>query len=169
MNILTCTPADITTILNLYNAARQLQTERGMVVWPSFDKAFLLAEINQNRHFKLVDNGVVACVWVITLQDEDIWEAREKDDALYIHRIATNPVMRGKRYIDGLVNWAKAYAVSLHRKYVRLDTLGNNTKLIQHYTSAGFTFLGIHTLQNTANLPGHYQKEPQCCLFQIAV
>ncbi len=51
MNIFTCTPADVTSILELYAAARQLQTEHGMVVWPFFDEAFLVAEINQNRHF----------------------------------------------------------------------------------------------------------------------
>ena len=50
-----------------------------------------------------------------------------------------------------------------------LDTLGNNTKLIEHYTSAGFQFLGIFELTDTSNLPGHYQVEPNCCLFEIAL
>ena len=47
-----------------------------------------------------------------------------------------------------------------------LDTLGNNVKLIEHYTNAGFQFLGIFDLKNTSALPPHYQNTP-ACLFEI--
>jgi hypothetical protein len=47
-----------------------------------------------------------------------------------------------------------------------LDTLGNNVKLIEHYTNAGFQFLGIFDLKNTSALPLHYQNTP-ACLFEI--
>jgi hypothetical protein len=53
------------------------------------------------------------------------------------------------------------------RNSFTLDTLGNNTKLIEHYSSAGFQFLGILRLSDTSNCPGHYQVEPNCCLFEI--
>ncbi|MCG7859367.1 hypothetical protein MD537_20485, partial [Flavihumibacter sediminis] len=74
---------------------------------------------------------------------------------------------RGNRYIDKIVDWSKQYAKDLGKQFVRLDTLGNNTKLIEHYTSAGFDFLGMFKLTDTATLPGHYQTEPNCCLFEI--
>jgi hypothetical protein len=66
-----------------------------------------------------------------------------------------------------MVAWAKLYTSQLGKQFVRLDTLGNNTKLIEHYTSAGFNFLGIFKLTDTATLPKHYQYEPNCCLFEI--
>jgi len=47
--------------------------------------------------------------------------------------------------------------------------LGNNTRLIEYYTSAGFDFLGIFKLTNTENLAAHYQREPNCCYFEIAI
>ncbi|GAB3723431.1 hypothetical protein GCM10028816_12550 [Spirosoma lituiforme] len=138
-----------------------------MVVWPSFDKSFIDQEIQEERHWKITSGEVMACNWVITFEDKEIWEEKDRDDAIYIHRICTNPTLRGNRYIDTLVEWAKGYASRIGKRFVRLDTLGNNTKLIEHYTSAGFNFLGMVELTNTASLPRHYQDEPTCCLFEI--
>ena len=58
------------------------------------------------------------------------------------------------------MQWAREYAKQTGKQFVRLDTLGNNTKLIEHYTAAGFQFLGMFELTDTSNLPDHYQKEP---------
>jgi ribosomal protein S18 acetylase RimI-like enzyme len=167
MKIENCTLHDVDAILELYEAARTLQQEKQMVVWPRFDRDFLEKEIEEGRQWKLVQNDTMVCNWAITFEDKEIWEDRDQSDAIYIHRIATHPAYRGQRFIDALVDWAKAYAKSLDKRFVRLDTLGNNTKLIQHYTSAGFAFLGIVRLRNTSSLPQHYQAEPRCCLFEI--
>jgi hypothetical protein len=53
------------------------------------------------------------------------------------------------------------------KQFVRLDTLGNNTKLMEHYTKAGFDFLGIFKLTDTKSLLIHYQNEPNCCPLKI--
>jgi hypothetical protein len=110
---------------------------------------------------------VMACNWAITFSDPEIWGAKDKNDSIYIHRICNNPTLRGNRYIDAIVEWSRQYAKQKGKRFVRLDTLGNNTKLIQHYTSAGFKFLGIFKLTDTTTLPRHYQDEPNCCLFEI--
>ncbi|HEV8272365.1 MAG TPA: hypothetical protein VGQ04_13740 [Chitinophagaceae bacterium] len=39
--------------------------------------------------------------------------------------------------------------------------------MIKHNTSAGFQFLGMFELTDASNLPGYYQVEPNCCLFEI--
>jgi len=162
-----CVLEDINTILSLYQSARDLQTQREMVVWPLFERSFIEKEINEQRQWKLVIGDRIACNWAITFNDKEIWGEKDKGDSIYIHRIATNPIFRGNRYIDKIVEWAKDYAMQMNKLFVRLDTLGNNTKLIEHYTSAGFDFLGTFKLTDTSNLPGHYQKEPNCCLFEI--
>ena len=167
MRINNCVPKDINEILSLYQSARDLQTKKGMVVWPDFERSFIEKEIKEQRQWKLVIDNTIACNWAITFSDKEIWEEKDKDDAIYIHRIATNPIFRGNRYVDVIVKWAKEYAQQKNKKFVRLDTLGNNTGLINHYTSAGFQFLGIVKLTNTVGLPGHYQKEPNCCRFEI--
>ena len=105
-------------------------------------------------------------VWVIAFQDPQIWEERDRDPAIYIHRIATAPQFRGRALVKHLVQWAKVYAEKQQKKFVRLDTLGENTRLIAYYQEMGFDFLGIFPLKNTAGLPTHYHNTP-ACLFEI--
>jgi ribosomal protein S18 acetylase RimI-like enzyme len=167
MEIKNCLKRDANEILSLYEAARNLQTQRKMVIWPHFDKSFIEKEINEQRQWKIVIDKTFVCNWAITFDDKEIWGEKDRNDAIYIHRICTNPQLRGNRYIDSIVEWAKIYAKQLGKRYVRLDTLGNNTKLIEHYTSSGFEFLGMFKLTDTATLPKHYQDEPNCCLFEI--
>ena len=162
-----CLVDDVDNILSLYQSARDLQTSKGMVVQPVFEKSFIEKEINELRQWKLVIEDTIACDWAITFSDKEIWGEKDKNDSIYIHRIATNPAFRGNRYIHKIVKWASEYAKQKEKQFVRLDTLGNNTRLIAHYTSAGFQFLGIFELTDTSNLPGHYQIEPNCCLFEI--
>lgn len=169
MEISNCQLTDTDSILALYGAARDLQTERGMVVWPVFDTALVEQEIREGRQWKIVEEGTMACNWAVTFEDREIWGGRDRQDAVYIHRLCSHPRYRGKRYVEVVVDWAKAYARQLGKRYVRLDTLGHNTGLIRHYTSAGFTFLGIFELTDTATLPLHYQQEPACCLFELEV
>ena len=169
MEIKPCVQSDANQILKLYEFARDLQQQRKMVVWPFFEKAFLENEIREQRQWKLVIDNLIACNWAITYEDKEIWEEKDNNDSVYIHRIVTHADFRGNRFIDNIVQWAKQHAKEKGRRFVRLDTLGNNTKLIQHYTSAGFTFLGIHRLINTSSLLLHYQHEPNCCLFEITL
>lgn len=167
MKIENCVMTDVDTILSLYQSARDLQTQKKMVVWPMFERSFIEKEISEQRQWKLVVNDMIACNWAITFNDKEIWGEKDRNDSIYIHRIATNPAMRGNRYVDKIVDWARGYAKQKGKSFIRLDTLGNNTKLIEHYTSAGFEFLGIIKLTDTANLPGHYHTEPNCCRFEI--
>ena len=167
LKIENCVMDDSKMILLLYEEARILQTHKGMVVWPLFKKEFIEQEIKELRQWKLVIDNAIACNWAITFEDKEIWGDKDKNNSIYIHRIATNPVFRGNRFIDKIVEWARQYAAQLGKQFIRLDTLGNNTGLIKHYTSAGFKFLGMFKLGDTSNLPGHYQKEPNCCLFEL--
>lgn len=162
-------PEDIDLVFTRYAEAAAHQRRIGtVVVWPEFDRSMVAREISENHQWKLLIDGEMACVWATTFSDEQIWEARNVDPSLYIHRIATNPAFRGHNFVETIVSWAKEHARLNHKKFVRLDTLGNNTRLIDHYTGAGFTFLGMFELKDTTGLPAHYSKEP-ACLFQLAV
>ncbi|HEV8272366.1 MAG TPA: GNAT family N-acetyltransferase, partial [Chitinophagaceae bacterium] len=65
-------------------------------------------EINEKRQWKLVIENTIACNWAITFSDKEIWGEKDKNDAIYIHRIATNPNFRGNRYIDRIVSWQRS-------------------------------------------------------------
>jgi ribosomal protein S18 acetylase RimI-like enzyme len=123
-------------------------------------------EISENRQFKLLIDNEIACIWAVTFSDAQIWEEKNKDTALYIHRIATNPKFRGNDFVTKIVDWTKGYIRQKNVQFIRLDTLGNNTRLIKHYKNAGFNFLGLFNLKNTDSLPDHYKLAP-VCLFEI--
>jgi RimJ/RimL family protein N-acetyltransferase len=42
-------------------------------------------------------------------------------------------------------------------EYIRLDTWGDNPKLIAYYEKCGFTYLKTIDLDNTQGLPAHYK------------
>jgi len=167
LEIKNCSLDDLDTILTFYEAAIELQTEKNTVVWPRFERSFVEKEIREQRQWKIMIDNEIGCNWAITFEDKDIWGEKDDNNSIYIHRFAANPPFRGNRFIDVIVPWAKAYARLTGRRYVRLDTLGNNTALIEHYKSAGFHFLGIWKLTNTQNLAAHYKREPNCCFFEI--
>lgn len=169
MKIENVTLSDIDTVFDLYRIAADYQrSKQTVVVWPEFDRDMVTTEIREQRQWKLLIDGRVACIWATTFSDEQIWEERNRDAAVYIHRIATHPDFRGQHFVQRIVAWAKEYA-RLHQKaYIRLDTLDRNTGLIRHYTQSGFTFLGMFDMQNTEGLPDHYHGKP-VCLFQIAL
>ncbi len=167
MQIQNSASTDIDEIFRLYDYASAYQQTKGVVVWPKFERTLVESELAEKRQWKLLIDNVIACVWATTFSDAEIWEERNKDAAVYIHRIATNPAFRGQNFVGNIVEWAKEYAKANDKDFVRMDTLGNNVKLIEHYTTAGFTFLGLFLLTNTAGLPLHYQKEPNCCLFEM--
>lgn len=167
MNIKNVIIEDIDEVFSLYKIASDYQkSKKNVVVWPDFKRSMVALEILENRQWKMIINNEVMCVWAINFSDEQIWEERNKDAAIYIHRIATNPNFRGHNFVIKIVDWAKKIALQNNLQYIRLDTVGNNTKLIKHYKNAGFDFLGIFDLKNTASLPDHYQNEP-ACLFEI--
>ena len=167
MTIKNISIADIDKVFDFYKTASKYQkSKKTVVVWPDFNREMVQTEIEQNRQFKLLINNKIVCIWAVTFSDEQIWEEKNKDRAIYIHRIATHPNFRGNNFVQKIVGWAKIYAEKKKLQYIRLDTLGNNTKLIQHYKNAGFDFLGMHALQNTSNLPEHYKEAP-VCLFEI--
>ena len=113
---------------------------------------------------KLIINGEIACVWAITYNDPEIWEDDDGESFIYIHRIATNPDFRGNNFVQIIVDWAKDFAKN--KKSIRMDTCGENRKLIQHYQNCGFDFLGIRKLKSASNLPAHYQNA-DVCYFEI--
>lgn len=167
--LLRSTPADIDEIFRLYRLAAAHQVAvKGTVVWPDFERSLVAQELAEGRQWKLLLDNAIACVWAITFDDPQIWGARNADPAVYIHRIATNPDFRGRALVADIVQWAKAYARQYQKKYVRLDTVGENHGLIAHYTACGFTYLGLSVLTDTAGLPAHYHGAT-VSLFELPV
>lgn|SRR5690606_32345427 len=169
MSISNSTIQDIDEIFRLYKIASDFQSaKKDVTVWPEFDRVLVANEIRENRQWKITIDGVIACVWAVTFSDDQIWENSHNDAAVYIHRIATNPHFRGNNFVTKIVDWSKEYAKRHKKDFVRLDTTGHNTRLIEYYKRSGFDFLEMVDLSNTTGLPGHYRNVP-VCLFEIKI
>lgn len=168
-HITNSTKADLDRIFELYEAATKFQQSFGnVVVWPSFDREMVLEEIDRLQQWKMMIDGQIACVWATTDSDLAIWGEKNDDPAIYIHRIATNPNFRGQGFVAKIVDWAKTYAQEQQKKFIRLDTMGENKGLINVYTKSGFTFLGMFDVPNRDQLPNHY-AQGDVCLFEISL
>lgn len=165
MRILPATEADIAEIFRLYQLATEYQKIKFPGnIWPDFDPQMIRQEVAEQRQFKIVIDDQIACIWAIAYSDPYIWPEDDSVSAIYIHRIATNPHFRGNNYVQLIVDWARAFAKD--KQYIRLDTCGDNTRLIQHYQRCGFEFLGMKRLADASNLPPHYH-DADVCYFEI--
>lgn len=159
---------DIDEIFRLYKIATDFQKTRFTVHWPEFDRKLVETEILENRQWKIVMDGKIACIWATTFNDPQIWEERNEDPSVYIHRIATNPDFRGQNLVGQIVEWVKIYAKENQKQFVRMDTVGDNPGLISYYEKCGFDFLGLLKLKNTEGLPAHYDNAT-VSLFQMTL
>jgi len=159
---------DIDEIFRLYKIATDFQKTRFSVHWPEFDRKLVETEILENRQWKIVIDGKIACIWATTFNDPQIWEERNEDPSVYIHRIATNPDFRGQNLVGQIVEWVKIYAKENQKEFVRMDTVGDNIGLVRYYEKCGFDFLGLLKLKNTEGLPAHYDNAT-VSLFQMTL
>lgn len=159
---------DVSLIQKMYAQARELQKLKGAVVWGNVSDEFIVGEINESRQWKMEAENQVACVWAITFSDAEIWEERNTDAAIYIHRIATNAMFSGNNFVGEIVKWAKPFAEEKGARFIRMDTVGKNDGLIRHYTKCGFDFLGMKSMKSSEGLPAHY-AHGEVCLFEMKV
>lgn len=168
MHIENATLSDLDFIFTLYRHATAYQQARKSVAWPEFDQELIKTEIAEKRQWKMIEDGNIVCIWATTFDDPLIWEEKNIDPSVYIHRIATNPDHRRHNLVQKIVDWSRDYAKANQKKYVRLDTVGRNEKLIEHYTNCGFDFLGLIKLKNTEGLPAHYDGA-SVSLFELKI
>jgi ribosomal protein S18 acetylase RimI-like enzyme len=160
--------ADLQPILDLYRHASDLQREKGMVVWPEISPSLIKQELAEQRQWKMVIDDQIACVWVVAFDDPLIWREKNNDPAVYLHRIATAPDFRGQGLVEHVLRATHDMARKMRLDYLRLDTVGDNPGLIEHYTKHGLTYLGAFQLPSTEGLPGHYNDGP-VLLFESKV
>ncbi len=166
MEILQSTSEDIDAILYLYEDATAYQRTVGKKSWKGFDRALVEKEINEKRHFKIVDEGELACTFLIAFNNPIIWKDSGDDNAIYLHRIATKANFRGRSYVKKIVDWSIEYGKDLNKSFVRLDTHSGNDKINDYYKSCGFKYKGMSSILWTEDLPEHYKDGP-FSIFEI--
>lgn len=159
---------DLDEIFRIYDEASAYKLKVGNKGWNGFQLEQVQKEIAENRHFVILEEGAIACTFLLSFHDDVIWKESANDTSIYIYRIATNPLFRGNSYVTKIVDWAKKYANDHGKKYIRLDTHSGNDKINSYYLRCGFTFKGVSQIDWTPELPEHY-KQGSFSLFEIAL
>ena len=158
MNILPSTMEDIPVIRELFGAAIRYQQLKFGKHWQELNEPQLMGEIGDRLHWKVVEGEQIAAFVSISFTDELVWEERDADPAIYLHRIVTNPDFRGRGYVPAITAWAEEYGKAAGMQFVRLDTDVGNVRLNAYYRECGYIFCGIKQFNdlNDPRVPRHY-------------
>jgi len=168
IQILNSNLGDIETIFEFYDMAIAHQKKVFNKHWQGFSLELVKQEVEENRQYKILVDGKVASIFAVTFSDPQIWEEKDKDPSIYIHRIVTNPDFRGYGFVNIIIEWAKAYAKANEIKFIRMDTWADNEKLLAYYTGCGFAHVGSIKIAPNSGLPKHYEGI-SLNLFEIEV
>lgn len=168
MQIINSTDDDLLAIFNLYKAATAFQKTVFYKHWQGFEESLIIKEISEGRQFKIMIDDIIVCIFAIAFNDETIWGKMDESPSVYIHRIVTHPNYRGNNYVKTIMEWAINFGSVNGKQFVRMDTWGDNQKLIDYYQKCGFTFIGLSDKITNDSLPAHYQGI-QLSLFEIAI
>lgn len=146
-------PGDLEFIYELYEEAICYQEKMGYNVWKGYDRDLLRKEMEEKLQHKLVIGDKIALVFSAIYTDKALWGERENNDAVYVHRLVVNPLFRGRRLFGHIFNWLISDAKRRDRRYLRLDTWGDNPRMIAYYESFGYRFVGNFTSGDDASLP----------------
>jgi predicted GNAT family N-acyltransferase len=160
---------DLDLIFDFFESAIRYQQKNGYDLWPRFSEDLILNEINEKRHWKIMEGDETACIFSVMYSDPVIWgPEKNKDPSVYLHRIAINPDFKGNNIMKVIKDWAIDHAKMTQKKYVRMDTWGKNESLRNYYIKCGFRYIGQQYLKETKGLPAHYGGS-ELSLFETEV
>jgi RimJ/RimL family protein N-acetyltransferase len=161
------TAEDIDAIFAFYDDAIAFQKTVFKKHWKGFDRSMIEAEVAQGKQWKILREGEIACIFEVEFSDPLIWKEKNKDKAIYLHRIVSSSKFRGSNFMLDIIDWSHVYATENDCQYIRMDTWGDNPRLIAYYIKSGFQHVGFTIPQVSALLPKHYEGI-ELALFQIS-
>lgn len=153
IKIVNTTKDDLTIIFWLFKQAMELQGKKGYKVWEGIDKIALEKDVENKLQYKIVSGDNILCIFSIQRNDPFIWREKDRDDAIYLHRIVVNPKYKGQKQFEKVLNWATQFATQNNLKFVRMDTWADNEKIIDYYKSFGFKFIENFRTPDAPELP----------------
>jgi ribosomal protein S18 acetylase RimI-like enzyme len=144
---------DLDMIYWLFEQAAVYQLENNVPDWSAYDKQVLQKDVQEKRHFKILSEDRIACIFSVLFSDGLIWREKEKGDAIYLHRIVVHPAYRGRRLFNKIFDWAVETSREKRLNYIRMDTWAGNQKLIDYYKGFGFRFIENFRTPSTSALP----------------
>lgn len=113
---------------------------RGEEMWTMKNVApeAILPRIERKELFIVKLDGISIGTIVFQSEDPIYWPEKPKGEAGYLHRIALRDGFTGRNLTAEIILWAKAHAIGLGLKYLRLDVQAFRKKLCALYERLGF-------------------------------
>ncbi|HKP69355.1 MAG TPA: GNAT family N-acetyltransferase [Pyrinomonadaceae bacterium] len=166
MEIVNAIPADLDTVMGLYDYAAVFQRKVFGKGWLGFDKEKVAAEITERRLWKITEAAEIACIFIVTYSDPILWGEHSHESAIYIHRIVTGPEFHGRGYVRNITAWSIEHARENSLRFIRMDTWSDNRKLVDYYQNIGFKLVGNVVSEESPTIPRHYWST-SLALFEI--
>jgi ribosomal protein S18 acetylase RimI-like enzyme len=167
MDIQPASLSDLSRIQAAYAEGRRRQRQYGTLVWPEFPDASLIAEMQAQKLFRVMEDDAMVGTFVIAYEDAAVWGDRDRGAHVYLHRIARSPSGTSRGLLQSVIDWACAHSGELQREGVRMDTAAASSQLVEYYERAGFVIVGRHLIGPDPTLPAHYHGT-EVALFEMA-
>jgi ribosomal protein S18 acetylase RimI-like enzyme len=151
-------PSDLPVVFELFEAAIAYQKRHHYPAWKDFYQEIVDADMAARRQYKIILDGQIACIFTPMLSDQEIWRHHDDGNAVYLHRIITNPGFKGRRLFEQVLNWAAGFARQHGRTYIRMDTWARNPNLIAYYEGYGFRFFEHYTTPDSEEVPEQHRN-----------
>lgn len=166
MNVEPASIDDLPHIQAAYAEGRRKQKDCGTLVWPAFAEASLIAEVQAQKLFRVMDSDVMVGTFAIAYEDQAVWGDRDRGAHVYLHRISRSPSDASDGLLQSVIDWACAHSKSLQREGIRMDTAAASHQLVAYYEQAGFVVVGRHVIGPDPTLPAHYHGT-EVALFEM--
>src|SRR5262245_14135997 len=105
--------------------------------------------------------SVVATITVDRDADPALWLPDDRPaEALYLHRMITEPAAKGVELGSALIDWSARCAVNAGCKWIRLDAWRSNLGLWRYYVNRGFEL--VRVVPDPSGSGACFQRDGNC-------
>jgi GNAT superfamily N-acetyltransferase len=125
----------------LVEAAEWLE-QRGIPLWRVDDLGTkqIAGAVEQGLYVLARVDGEPAGTFRFQLSDPDFWPELNRDDSVFVHRLAVRRRFAGTGVSKAMLAWCVDQARTLRRRYLRLDCDAARPKLCAFYENYGFAY-----------------------------
>jgi len=133
-------PSEAATVAAVLNEAAQWLAADGRPLWSAADVGLerVQHDTDAGRYFIARENGDVAGVVRLDMEDPFFWPEIEPGSSAFVHKLAVRRAWAGRGVSTALLAFARERAFELGRRHLRLDCVADRAALRSLYERFGF-------------------------------
>ena len=148
LSIRQATPADIPSVVDLWNEAQNWLASKGLDQWQYPIKMHNIYRAVEGGSCWLVEPAsggpAIATITLDATADPSLWRPEEQpDQALYVHRLVVRRSEAHRNLGADILDWASEQVRRAGRKFLRLDAWTNNVALHDYYRRLDFRLVRL--------------------------